>query len=85
MQSAKGSDLLVKTHNSMIQFIGKQGHTFCFIIGNKRYDLVKCSLYLENHCVPLPAKAKGSTPGWYIGRKFVSYNQLKKAILQVAV
>ncbi len=68
----------------MIQFIGKQGYTFCFIIYSKRYDLVKCCLYAENYFVPLPAKVKGSTLGWYIRRKFVSYQQLKKAIQQVA-
>jgi len=68
----------------MIQCIEKQGHTFCFVIEGRRYDFVKCSLYLENHFMPLSAKVKGSTMGWYIGRKFVSYNQLKKAIVQVA-
>jgi hypothetical protein len=66
----------------MIQFIEKQGSIFCNAINNEPYLLYKASLYKRNHFLPLPAKVKGSTLGWYIRRRFVSYNQLTAAIKQ---
>lgn len=73
---------LLNTRNIMIQFIEKQSTTFCFTINSKRYYLIKCNLYYQNDLLSLKANVKGSTLGWYIQRKFVSYNQLKKAIIQ---
>lgn len=38
-------------------------------------------LFVENKFLPLLPKVKGSTLGWYVNRKWVSYNQIKKIIL----
>lgn len=41
-------------------------------------------LFANRQFLPLSPKVKGSTLGWYVNRKFVSYKQLKKVILDAA-
>ena len=38
------------------------------------------SLFVGNNLFPVEAKVKGSTLGWYINRKWISYKQIKKVI-----
>jgi len=38
------------------------------------------ALFAANKFIPLKPKVKGSTLHWYVNRKYVSYNQIKKAI-----
>ena len=39
-------------------------------------------LFISNKFLPLPAKIKGSTLHWYVAREYISYNQIKKAIIK---
>ena len=39
------------------------------------------ALFTNKRLMPLVPKIKGATPGWYVNRKFVSYKQIKKAII----
>jgi hypothetical protein len=64
----------------MIEFIDKQQHIFYIKIAGEVYHFHKMSLYKPNQFIPLAAKVKGSTLGWYVKRHFVSYNQIRAAI-----
>lgn len=48
-------------------------------------SLIGIDLYIGNSFIPLPPKIKGSVLHWYVNSKYVSYNQLKKAIAQSAI
>lgn len=37
-------------------------------------------LFTDNNFLPNKKTVKGSTLGWYVNRKFVSYNQIRDAI-----
>lgn len=64
----------------MIQLIEKQKGKFCMIIHGVNCVFMPMELFINNQLLPLTKKIKGSTLGWYIKRKFVSYNQIKKTI-----
>lgn len=51
---------------------------FKFCINGVNLTLLKTELYVENNLLPVKKKVKGSTLGWYVNRKFISYNQIKK-------
>jgi len=40
------------------------------------------ALFLSDRFLPLTPKVKGSALHWYVNRKYVSYNQIKKSITQ---
>ena len=49
-------------------------------INGVQCEFIPMVLFTGESIMPVPAKVKGSTYGWYINRKWVSYNQIKKAI-----
>ena len=63
-----------------IQVTEIQKGKFCMTIHGIECIFMPMSLFTDKSFLPLPAKVKGSTLGWYVKRKFVSYNQIKKAI-----
>jgi len=63
----------------MIQLIEKQNNTFHLSIMGKDYYFIPPT-YITDNFLPLTVKVKGSTLGWNIGGKFISYWQIKKAI-----
>jgi hypothetical protein len=69
----------------MIQLIDKQGKIFYMEIYGASCSLIGIDLYIGNSFIPLPPKIKGSVLHWYVNSKYVSYNQLKKAIAQSAI
>lgn len=42
--------------------------------------LMPMELFVDYQFLPLNKIVKGSTLGWYVNRKFISYWQIKKAI-----
>lgn len=50
------------------------------IIHGSECVFMPMDLFLANSLFPLSAKVKGSTLGWYVNRRFVSYNQIRSAI-----
>ena len=64
----------------MIQLIEKQKGKFCIKIHGVDCVFIPMELFAGCQFMPLDKKLKGSTLGWYVRRKFVSYNQIKKAI-----
>jgi len=64
----------------MIQLINKESNIFYINIYDILCVFIPMSLFKENSFIPFRPKVKGSTLGWYINRKWVSYNQIKKAI-----
>jgi len=51
------------------------------MIHGKEYQLRRLDLY-DGGIIPIPLKLKsGFTLGWNIGKRFVSYRQIKKSIL----
>lgn len=52
------------------------------IIHGTKCIFMPMELFAENNLFPLKKVVKGSTLGWHVNRKFVSYWQIKKAILQ---
>jgi hypothetical protein len=66
----------------ILQLISKQGPAFCINIeGTECMWYPPGTLFRPGQLIPVKATVKGSTLGWYINRQFVSYNQLKTAIL----
>jgi hypothetical protein len=65
-----------------IQILEKQNKLFRMLIDGVECVLIKITLYVGNNLEPKPAVVKGSTLGWNFKHGFVSYNQLKKEILQ---
>lgn len=64
----------------MIQLIEYKDHIFHINVHGKKYKLIGLNLYDEG-IIPIRLKLKsGSTLGWNLSGKFVSYKQLKKAI-----
>ena len=66
--------------NNMIQLIKKQGKEFYIKIYGDYFFFSGTALFAANKFIPLKPKVKGSTLHWYVNRKYVSYNQIKKAI-----
>ncbi len=64
----------------MIQLIEKQQGKFCIKIHDVNCVFIPMELFVDYQFMPVTKKLKGSTLGWYINRKFISYNQIKKAI-----
>jgi hypothetical protein len=63
----------------ILQLISKQGPAFCINIeGAECMWYPPSSLFVPGQLMPVKAVVKGSTLGWYVQRKFLSYNQLKK-------
>ena len=63
----------------MIQLIEKQNKIFRIKIDGIEHHFTGTMLFRDSF-LPLSAKVKGSTLGWNTCGKFVSYNQIKKAI-----
>ncbi len=63
----------------MIQLIEVQDNKFYMNIYNTPCVFIPMELFTYNSIIPVPAKVKGSTLGWYVNRKWVSYNQVVKA------
>jgi len=66
--------------NLMIQVVEIKDGTFCINIYGKTCYFRPMELYVDYQILPLGKKIKGSTLGWYVNRRFVSYNQIKKSI-----
>lgn len=66
----------------MIQLTEKQKGKFCMVINGIHCVFMPMELFAENNLFPLKKVVKGSTLGWYVNRKFVSFWQIKKEILQ---
>lgn len=64
----------------MIQVIEYKKPVFRLCIDGKFFDFIPVELYNDKSLFPLPKKAKGSTLGWHVCNKFVSYWQIKNAI-----
>lgn len=64
----------------MIQFIEKQTGKFYLKIYGIDCIFMPMELFTDTRFLPLNKIVKGSTLGWYVNRKFVSYWQLKNAI-----
>ena len=64
----------------MIQLIRKEGNKFYMSIHSVDCLFIPVDLFLGNNLFPLNKKVKGSTLGWYVHRKFISYNKIRSAI-----
>jgi hypothetical protein len=62
----------------IVQLIDRQARKFC--INGVECSFLPIELFIGNNIIPVKRVVKGSTLGWYINRKFVSYKQIKKAI-----
>ncbi len=65
----------------MIQLIDKQYGKFCMKIHDIDCIFMPMELFVDYQFLPLNKIVKGSTLGWNVNRKFVSYWQIKKTIL----
>lgn len=65
----------------MIQVTEIEQGKFCMKIHDIECVFMPMCLFVSYKFLPLAAKVKGSTLGWYVARKFVSYNQIRKAIV----
>lgn len=65
----------------MIQLIKYEKGKFCMKIHGVDCVFMPMCLFSDKSFLPIPTKVKGSTLGWYVNRKFVSYKQIKKAII----
>lgn len=68
----------------MIQVTEIQIGKFCMEIYGVDCVFMPIELFVEYQFLPLKKVLKGSTIGWYVARKFISYNQIKKAIKKFA-
>ena len=66
----------------MIQVTDIQKGKFCMVIHGVECVFMPMELFVDYQFLPLDKKIKKSTLGWYVARKFVSYNQIKKAIIK---
>jgi hypothetical protein len=93
MKNKKGFSIsrvfLAIAHNSQIdamtnvQLIEKQQNVFRFNINGTKANLHTKPLALfTTGLFPLKSKVKGSTLGWHIKGKWVSYNQIRIALKQ---
>lgn len=64
----------------MIQLIDKQKGKFYIKIHGVDCVFMPMELFVDYQFLPLNKIVKGSTLGWYVNRKFVSYNQIKNTI-----
>ncbi len=64
----------------MTQLSEIQVKKFCININGTDCIFMPMELFVADQFLPLGKKVKGSTLGWYVKRKFVSYNQVKKLI-----
>ncbi|HRH59172.1 MAG TPA: hypothetical protein PL045_01315 [Chitinophagaceae bacterium] len=64
----------------MIQVTDYNEGTFCIKIFDTECTFMPICLFAPNNFLPLQPKVKGSTLGWYVQRRWVSYNQIKAAI-----
>lgn len=66
----------------MIQITDIQDKKFYMKINNVDCVFMPMCLFVVNKFLPLIPKIKGSTLCWYVGRKYVSYNQIKREIIK---
>ena len=53
---------------------------FCININGVDVVFMPPVLFRADQLLPLPGKVKGSTLGWYVNRKFVSYKKIKSML-----
>lgn len=63
----------------MIQIIEKQANGWHIKFNNAHLIFMPPQLFMENSFIPLKANADNGLR-WRVNRKWVSYNQIKKAI-----
>lgn len=66
----------------MIQLIEKQGNTFWLNISGIECTFCKKDLWVGNDLFCKNPVVKGSCFGWNFGKNFISYNQIRKCIIQ---
>jgi hypothetical protein len=71
---------LVNLRNRMIKVIDYKKPIFYIIVYDINCQFIPIELYTDKAFLPIPKKVKGSTLGWYINRKWVSYNQIRQSI-----
>lgn len=49
-------------------------------IHNIPCTFIPITLFKDSDIIPISPKVKGSTLGWYVNRRWVSYNQIRNAI-----
>lgn len=64
----------------MIKVTDYKKPIFCIEIYNTPYQFIPMDLFTSKNFLPIAKKVKGSTLGWYVNRRWVSYNQLRNAI-----
>lgn len=64
----------------MIQLIKKEPGKFYMKINGSDCVFMPMELFIDYRFLPLDKIIKGSTLGWYVNRKFVSYKKIKKVI-----
>jgi len=64
----------------MIQIANKQQNKFHIKIHDIDCIFIPIELFVSHKLMPLEKKIKGSTLGWNVKRKFISYNQIKEII-----
>lgn len=65
----------------IVQLIEKKDGVFRLCINERLYNFIPVDLIPCHSFFPLKKTVKGSTPGWNLCDGFVSYWQIKKAIL----
>ena len=66
----------------MIQLPEYKCLKFCITINGFDCVFMPMELYIGNNFKPVKKVLKGSTLGWYVNRKFISYNQIKREIIK---
>ena len=64
----------------MIQITDIQKGKFCMNINGVDCVFMPMELFKADSFLPIDKKVKGSTLGWYVNRRFVSYWKIKKAL-----
>lgn len=64
-----------------IQVIEKQGNIYRLLINGIACDFIPMELFV-NGILPVKKCMVNGSLGWYINRRFVSYRQIKKAIIE---